>query len=153
MNKLESLDDFRCNLRSGTLGKRKNMQTTVHYLLICNRAVRDMGTGLFTYVDTFGQIIIPKDNDSATQSFWIGGSIYSSIGGDVSLELRIEFPDGTQSVPSIIKGNISPGDVGLSTYLPLVKFTQIGMHYLKAKFQGMELETGNRFFFEVKKQE
>lgn len=125
----------------------------VAYLVTCYRAIKDELTQVFTYVDAFDYIGIPKGNDFIYQTFTLAGKIHSSINGQMKLEVSFEYPDQTKSSPQVIEGNIREGDFHFSTVFTVAKFTQPGVYYFRVKINGEDLETNDRFYFEVKKQE
>ena len=152
MNQLTNIGDFHFSLKAGMRGN-EYMPNTIEYMFTCGRAIKDQGTGLFTYVDAFGNLFIPRNSDSLIQSFFVVGRLHAATGGNIKVETTYISPDGIRSAPSIVVGEILPGFVDFACYFPIAKFTQIGKHYLKIKLQEEELEAGNKFYFEVRKQE
>ncbi len=151
MNQIISSINQTFILKSGTIGD-KDMPNSICYLLTCGRVIQDQLTQLTTYQDVFQEITIPKNSDSFIQSFWIVGKFYSSEGGTLQGQIRFVLPDKTESTPIALTGTVKPGTIFITSFFPLVKFTQVGTYYLRLKVGDEELETHNLFYFEVKKQ-
>ena len=128
------------------------MANTLSYLLTCGRVIKDQTTQFFTYLDVFDVLVIPKGNEFLIQSFWIAGKLYLDTSGKVEAKIKFIYPDGTESAPSSVNGIVNPGYLQITAYFNMIKFTQIGRYHLKINFQGEDLETSDKFYFEVVKQ-
>ncbi len=128
------------------------MANTLSYLLTCGRVIKDQNTQFFTYLDVFDMLVIPKGSEFLIQSFCVAGKLHLDISGQVEAKIKFIYPDGTESIPSSVSGIVNPGYLEITASFNMVKFSQIGKHYLKVNFQGEQLETSNKFYFEVIKQ-
>ncbi len=129
------------------------MANTLEYLFTCGRVIRDQTSGLFTYVDGFDTLFIPKESDFLYQNICIIARVYYAVGGIVKAEIRFVDPDRVDSTPVVITGAMSPGYIQLAAAFPIQKFTKVGKYYMKIKFQDVELENENKFYFEVLKRQ
>ena len=128
------------------------MSNTLSYLLTCGRVIKDQNTQFFTYLDIFDALVIPRGQDFLIQSFWIVGKLNLDINGKVEAKIKLIYPNGTESSPSIVTGDVHPGFLQIAAYFNMIRFTQVGRYYLKINLQGEELETSNKFYFDIIRQ-
>lgn len=128
------------------------MANTIQYLISCARAIKDEYTKKLSYLDIFDIVLIPKDSPVTISSFVVGGKAYTTEGGKITFIARILDPLGNilQTSP-LDEATVVTGDIEMSFFFNLVKFSMIGRHYIKISANGIDLDDGNKFFIEVKK--
>jgi len=125
---------------------------TISFLICAGRIIQDGMTKKYSYIDLFDQIIIPTGNDSFYQTFFVGGKLSVYKNSRYLVEVKIEGPNkkviGKVSFP---EADLVTGDVPLSAFFALVKFTDAGRHYIRVSVNNEDLKDGNKFYFDVVK--
>ncbi len=156
MNKLnqriKDLGNYPSFLRSGNM-INKHMKTQVSYLLTTGRVVKDeYKGGLYSYIDIFESILIPKNQNFWIQSFVVAGKIYTSKNGLLNIEVSILDPENIEFKTNKLSGTFVVGDIEVTTAFNLMKFEKLGRYLIKIKVDGELLEDNDKFYLEVVKE-
>ena len=127
------------------------MSPLLSYLLVCGRVIRDEYIGgLFTYLDIFEVVLIPKGQTSTVRSFVVVGKLNAAKSGLLNIEVKIIDPDKNEFAKSVIVGPAAMGDTEIAARFDLLTFQKTGRYTLQVTVDGTPLEDGGRYYFEVK---
>lgn len=130
-----------------------NMESYVSYLVATTRVMRDANkNGLFSFIDVFESLVIPKKLESATQSFTVAGKIYTDKAGFLKINVSVLNPKKEILNTVELSGDFVVGVIHISATFNLITFTTVGKHFLKVSINGKQLEDNDKFYFDVIKE-
>lgn len=125
----------------------------IAFLFACGNIIQDSGTKKFTYIDVFTAFVISKEVEFIYQNFWVAGRILNIDQGENKIEVKFIDATGEREYGAAFVGGISKTqDTDFAARFDLVKLDRAGKFYLRTFLNGKQLNDGNRFYLEVRKQ-
>ena len=127
-----------------------SMEISISYIISAARVIKDATTNKNSVIDVFDIIQLPSGQNFTYQSFYVHGKLLNVPKGNAAIDVRIMDPTKEKVVSVVnLAGNLENGDVSITAFFALVKFTEIGRYQIKLSVNGSELEDDDRFYFDI----
>lgn len=124
----------------------------VGFLFTTNRAIKDVSTAKWSFIDLFDLVTIPKDLDSLYQTFAVAGRIVNVPAGDAEVKVQIFEPSGAILAEETLSGVLVAGEVTFATQFSFISVKEEGLHQIKVVLNNVLLKDDGQYSFRVVKE-
>lgn len=125
-------------------------ETSLAYLLPMKKAIKDEPSQMWSFIDIFWFITIPKDLEFVINDFYIAAKINNVVAGPAKVEIQIINPDDTINSSALLTGSFNRGDADVVASFTSVKL-ETGKYKLRMVYNDNTLIDNGKYYFEVKK--